>query len=556
MDRFRMLPNYQYHDDGTGILETQYKKEMRDYQIFGNSFQDGTPSPDNPIEIQSVGEKTKNLYIQSNNPNVVNVAWENYGNGYKFTSKLNTGGYGNYIKINILNSSALKWGQTYTLSCYVEQSNPNMSSLLRPAYTSNVTNGVKPFINQVANNNTINVITFTLPETQPEDFGNINGGYGSDGIILFINVQRAALDTYESIAITDIMLVEGAYTEDTMPEYEPANKYKIPIKVSEKNLFDINSIVGLRNSSGNNEDAYFSINDNVLVNNLGAYSAYTYFVSNVTYLKAGTYTLSFSVYNDIFLDCYYGIKLTDSYLRKISYITKNKWNELSYTFTLKEDTTILGIYLCMGGNSSNYTKVNAQFKNIQLELSSEATEYEPYQEPQTYNIFLDEPLRKIGNYADYIDFKNGKVVRTVGEYTFSGNEYVDIPSSVINGYTPFRYQGLWSKFKIPLMCNYFSYNQSNYGDVSGQEVLAIYNREPQLFFIVSNSRIPLNDVSAFKKWLSDLYAAGNPIKVMGGLANPTETAIELPKIQLNKGTNIIKVKTVTEPYKVNWQYYK
>lgn len=196
----------------------------------------------------------------------------------------------------------------------------------------------------------------------------------------------------------------------------------------------------------------------------------------------------------------------------------------------------------------DYDEETGKYK-ISIEVSNENGD------TQKYNIFLDEPLRKCGDYVDYIDLESSKVVRTVGEYTFSGNEYIDIPGSVINGYTPFRYQGLWSKFKIPLMCNYFSYKQSNYGSVSGQEVLAIYNNQPQLFFIVSNSRIPLNDVSAFKKWLSDLYAAGNPIKVMGGLANPTETEIDLPEIKLNKGTNTITVKTATQPSAVSYQYY-
>lgn len=36
-------------------------------------------------------------------------------------------------------------------------------------------------------------------------------------------------------------------------------------------------------------------------------------------------------------------------------------------------------------------------------------------ESETKNIYLDEPLRKIGNYADYIDFKTGKVVRNIGK---------------------------------------------------------------------------------------------------------------------------------------------
>ena len=41
------------------------------------------------------------------------------------------------------------------------------------------------------------------------------------------------------------------------------------------------------------------------------------------------------------------------------------------------------------------------------------TEYEPYVEPVTKNIYLDEPLRQLGDYADYIDFANGKIVRQV-----------------------------------------------------------------------------------------------------------------------------------------------
>ena len=39
--------------------------------------------------------------------------------------------------------------------------------------------------------------------------------------------------------------------------------------------------------------------------------------------------------------------------------------------------------------------------------------YVPYVGPTTTNIYLDEPLRKIGDYSDYIDFKNQKVYRNV-----------------------------------------------------------------------------------------------------------------------------------------------
>ncbi|MBO5725586.1 MAG: hypothetical protein J6S00_00815, partial [Clostridia bacterium] len=37
-------------------LEKSLGKDLRDYKIYGNSFQDGTPTPDTPIEVESVGE--------------------------------------------------------------------------------------------------------------------------------------------------------------------------------------------------------------------------------------------------------------------------------------------------------------------------------------------------------------------------------------------------------------------------------------------------------------------------------------------------------------------
>ena len=44
------------------VLEYSKGKNMRNYEVYGNSVQDGTPSPESPVEIQSVGDlTTKNL---------------------------------------------------------------------------------------------------------------------------------------------------------------------------------------------------------------------------------------------------------------------------------------------------------------------------------------------------------------------------------------------------------------------------------------------------------------------------------------------------------------
>ena len=43
------------------VLESSKGKNIRNYEVYGNSVQDGTPTPESPVEIQSVGDLTKNL---------------------------------------------------------------------------------------------------------------------------------------------------------------------------------------------------------------------------------------------------------------------------------------------------------------------------------------------------------------------------------------------------------------------------------------------------------------------------------------------------------------
>ena len=56
---------------------------------------------------------------------------------------------------------------------------------------------------------------------------------------------------------------------------------------------------------------------------------------------------------------------------------------------------------------------DAIIKNIQIEIGKNFTEYEPYQEPITANLYLNEPLRCVGNVCDYIDLINKKVIRSI-----------------------------------------------------------------------------------------------------------------------------------------------
>ncbi len=51
----------------------------------------------------------------------------------------------------------------------------------------------------------------------------------------------------------------------------------------------------------------------------------------------------------------------------------------------------------------------------QIELNTTATPWESYFKPQIVNVYLDEPLRKAGEYADYIDWGKGAIKRFASE---------------------------------------------------------------------------------------------------------------------------------------------
>lgn len=48
------------------VLQNSVGKSAVNYSIYGNSVQTGTPSPENPVEVVSVGDKTKNLCPELN----------------------------------------------------------------------------------------------------------------------------------------------------------------------------------------------------------------------------------------------------------------------------------------------------------------------------------------------------------------------------------------------------------------------------------------------------------------------------------------------------------
>lgn len=313
-------------------------KNTLDYKIYGNSVQDGTPTPENPIEVQSVGDKTANLF---NENDVTYNYWINADGSIHrrvFALKYNR---------NI----AVVTGRTIGAKAY-----GGMPYNIGISYYDTDNN----FISRT--NSTSGSFVSTSPS---------NAAYG-----VFCVAASSSDDipiTPEKLASYKIMLTYGDSTA-----YEPYG-YKIPVVVTGKNLWFhhpsvTKSGVTLQYSNG---EIIFS----------GACTESNNFIIKSS-LKAGTYTLSTNANRIPVNDANYCVNMYKPNEISAGIYNKNSINGF-VTFTVNEDIEDVEYRIRIEGGVDYAGFV----LKPQLELGSESTPYEPYHEPITTNIYLDEPLK-------------------------------------------------------------------------------------------------------------------------------------------------------------------
>lgn len=162
--------------------------------------------------------------------------------------------------------------------------------------------------------------------------------------------------------------------------------------------------------------------------------------------------------------------------------------------------------------------------------------YTPYQGQSLLNYTLQNPLYKIGDVYDYIDFNRGKIIRNVGVVTFDGSD-----------------DELWNKYSNNVSMDGYSVNVSNAIDTTPcicnkllttdaisttlEEAIKVLDNA---MYVVLNKIRGLNTTELFKSWLQS-----NPITVCYQLATPTKKDIpqelltQLKQLQTYSGkTNI------------------
>ena len=209
-----------------------------------------------------------------------------------------------------------------------------------------------------------------------------------------------------------------------------------------------------------------------------------------------------------------------------------------------------------------------------LVTDAESEHYGKYDIPivvndTTTHIYLDEPLRKVGNYADYIDFKHQKVVRNIVKRSLDvGSIYIKLNNVIrFSGDAGWTHAKLDYKMRSTIFRNIsgFGYNAEtifHHTGVTYAYYWSVYWHRLGLTYDGTNvyrtddtEQTPLTDseiMNIAKQWLNTLSAKDREIYII--LKTTTEKSITLPALKTFKGTNIISVDTNISPSNIQVQY--
>ncbi len=343
----------------------------------------------------------------------------------------------------------------------------------------------------------------------------------------------------------DIESVGDLVTQDNCSSYgedacNNVGKYVIPIKVTGKNLFNVN---GSLIQYAPNYYPTTVVDNKIYVKNFNGLPPSSLF----DYIKVNALDIMSISYKKIQGNARLIFKMYDSFKNlindssiEIPDLTYNQYYQGYYkddtkvTFAVPENVNYIRILI-----SAAYSDGGNIYSEFQVENGSKITSYEPYKEMIT-NIYLDEPLRKVGEYSDYIDFKNKKVVRRVKKLNINNilnwtDNYFPTLLSILNS-------NEIAKPNTIVLNNYSDKKRFGITNIEGTGI-GFYNCDTYWNF---------NNLNEMKTWLDNnknMYA--NYV-----LQNPIEQTLELPELSINKDTSVISVNTNVTPSNIELEYYR
>lgn len=322
-----------------------------------------------------------------------------------------------------------------------------------------------------------------------------------------------------SMIFSNVMLVEGEYTADDMPEYKPYSLVdnqitSEPLYQIGKNLIDYSTV---SNNVGSPIENVICDSEYIDVQNKGLY---TYNCLSIPMLKANTtYTLWYQaeIYNR---DS--GTGNTITYIR----FADEKDEEGRYLYaqqtrlTANGDTATGVINYMPNENKSNvliyfntnYGSViyaNAKWKIMVVEglyTADTMPAYEPY-------------------LGDHYDETTGVVTRNVGKLELTGNEDWSVETQATTDGKAFLLTVSDMKTDPKLACNKFKVvsNEDNYKNMSLNTIKG--QGTTNIIYICAD----FADVTSFKTWLTEQHNAGIPVTIWYQLETAKESKVYTSK---------------------------
>lgn len=183
-------------------------------------------------------------------------------------------------------------------------------------------------------------------------------------------------------------------------------------------------------------------------------------------------------------------------------------------------------------------------------------EYEPYGYKipiacggATSTIYLSEPLRKIGDYADTVN-SDGTVTRMIKQDIFTGTE-TDWALESINSYGIANFRHLPSGRKtgsdVSALCTHFARQTTSIGNTKTE---GFYLGGQGHVYIRINSTTA-STVETFTNWLKSQSDVNTPVTFWYPLATPTAETVTCPTITPASGSNTLSIGTTLAPSKVS-----
>lgn len=485
---------------GTSLnIASTLRAKIKNFMLNSTELtQDGTPTPDNPVDV--------NVITGENNVKVGNKnLFKPYTNDGSVTS--------NGVVYTMNNDNTITINGTVTGNTWVEilenfRASVQSSTTKYLSLDSTKTYTIKA--NIISGTYTGQATFYTqINSSGGEVYSNLNNSSSitnSDGLYrAWFRVFSG--DVFDNLKI-GIQLEEGS----TATEYVEHQEQNYPITLSSKNLFNINGDVNTRynGQTGN----YNSVENNNLTTTYSTNVGYSY--GQRIYVGAGKKVTISSVVTDInstgsksaIIMCFNDNTATG--VQSVAFDNTEINTRKSFSFVPDTDYIIV----TFAGRYNGF--VSATFTDIQVEYGETATTYEPY-----YNI----EYCKIGNYADQI-FKNTTnspyydntlienewyLKKNIGKVILDGSEnWAEYPSQTSDGYRAYTDS---VKIGLTSSLSYDSFLSDYFQHIAYATKNSINLTKNATYLNIDNTIV--NSISNLKDWLSShntviYYQAENP----------------------------------------------